>query len=245
MPMWSSVLMVSIVTFCCPTIHGQISDFKETDFHKADSIAERYAAHSLHNLKGLADKLTAPLLSEQEKFRSIYRWVCSNIEVDYALVTLNKRTKAKLHGDRLNRWNKEFNAIVYKTLLDERKTICTGYAYLVRELAFHAGLSCEIDNGYARPAGIDFTQLGPVNHSWNLVQLNKKWYLCDATWSSGIFSLRSGQFIKKYNDEYFLSDPTKFFQNHHSVHSLRRIYEIQHNTIIYDELLGCEPFSEK
>jgi transglutaminase/protease-like cytokinesis protein 3 len=213
---------IPLFVLCCFTARGQVSDFPETDFSKSDSIAERYAAHSLIDLKTLADKLTRPLLTEQEKFRAIYKWVCSNIEADYSLVTLNKQKRAKLKGDKLNRWNKKFSKSVFKTLLHERKTVCTGYAYLVRELAFHAGLKCEIVNGYAKAGGVDFNALGEVNHSWNRIQLNDKWYVCDATWSSGIFNTTSGRFVKKYDEKYFLMEPEGFLRSHHPSDSLSK-----------------------
>jgi transglutaminase/protease-like cytokinesis protein 3 len=204
-----------LCALCCSVSLGQVTDFKTTHFYKADSIAESLTAHPLVDLKTLADKLTSQLLTEQEKFRSIYKWVCSNIEADYELLLLNKRNRAILKGDELLQWNKKINALVFKTLQYDHKTVCTGYAYLVRELAYHAGLSCEIVNGYARHAGVDDT-LGEVNHSWNKIRLNGKWYVCDATWSSGIFNLNLKKFIKKYDDQYFLMEPTIFYKTHHS-----------------------------
>jgi transglutaminase/protease-like cytokinesis protein 3 len=204
-----AILLVSSVAF------GQVTDFATTNFYKADSIAHRFASHPLTDLKMLADNLTNPLGTEQEKFRSIYKWVCSNIEADYELLLLNKRNRAILKGDELLQWNKKINALVFKTLQYDHKTVCTGYAYLVRELAYHAGLSCEIVNGYARHAGVDDT-LGEVNHSWNKIRLNGKWYVCDATWSSGIFNLNLKKFIKKYDDQYFLMEPTIFYKTHYS-----------------------------
>jgi transglutaminase/protease-like cytokinesis protein 3 len=211
---------IMLFVLCCSTLHGQVSDFPGTDFSKADSIAECYTAHSLIDLKTLADKLTGSLLTEQEKFRAIYKWVCSNIEADYSLVIVNKQKRAKLKGDRLSKWNKKFNAIVFETLLHQHKTVCTGYAYLVRELAGHAGLNCQIENGYAKVGGVDMNKLGAINHSWNRIQLNHKWYLCDATWSSGIFNTASGQFVKKYDEKYFLMEPSVFFQSHYSAVSV-------------------------
>jgi transglutaminase/protease-like cytokinesis protein 3 len=198
----------------CSITRGQVGDFNNTDFHHADSIAEHYTAHTLIDLKTLADKLTGSLPTEEEKFRAIYKWVCSNIEADYELLILNKQNRARLKGDKLTRWNKKFNKMVFEKLRYERKTICTGYAYLVKELAFHAGLSCEIINGYAKHAGVDRNALEPVNHSWNEIQLNGKWYVCDATWSSGVFNLSAGKFVKKYDDRYFLMEPALFFQSH-------------------------------
>src|SRR3954469_11114090 len=85
------------------TVWSQHSDFSCTDFSKADSIAEYYTAHSLTNLKALADHLTGSLPTEQEKFRAIYKWVCSNIEAGYELLTLNKYKRAKLKGESLDK----------------------------------------------------------------------------------------------------------------------------------------------
>jgi len=212
--MKTSALLLLMIMNSCSMVCAQITDFYDTDFTKADSIAELHSAHSLKDLKGLADKLTASLSTDQEKFRAIYKWVCSNIEGDYSLVTLNKRKRAKLSGSKLATWNERFSRMVFETLLLERRTICTGYAYLIRELSFHAGLSCMVVNGHAKPGGLQLTGSRSVNHSWNLVQLNEKWYVCDATWSSGIFNRATGQFTKKFNERYFLTDPGVFSGDH-------------------------------
>jgi transglutaminase/protease-like cytokinesis protein 3 len=211
--MKSFTLTILILLRLVGPAYAQVSDFHGTDFSRADSVAELYAAHSLTDLKGLADKLTVPLLTQQEKFRAIYKWVCSNVEVDYALISLNARKRIRLKGERLDKWNAMYNAIVFQKLMKERKTICTGYAYVVRELCFHAGLQCEIVNGHARPGGL-VNGTHTVNHSWNRVRLNGQWYLCDSTWSSGIFNRSTDSFQKKYSDSYFLTEPALFAFDH-------------------------------
>jgi transglutaminase/protease-like cytokinesis protein 3 len=204
-----AVLLVSSVAF------GQVTDFATTNFYKADSIAHRFASHPLTDLKMLADNLTNPLGTEQEKFRAIYRWVCSNVEADYELLLLNRDNRSTLTGEHLAEWNKKFNKQVFETLQRDNKTICTGYAYLVRELSYHAGLSCTIVNGYAKQTGIDRTTLGVVNHSWNAIRLQGKWYVCDATWSSGVYNKSEQKFVKRYNDRYFLMEPELFYKTHY------------------------------
>lgn len=202
-----------ILVFCSSVVHGQINDFCTTNFHQADSIAEHFMSYSLRDLKTLSDNLTCNLVTDQEKFRAIYTWVCTNIEADYDLVLLNKENRTKLSGDQLAQWNRKFNKLVFEKL-QERKTVCTGYAYLVRELAFHAGLTCKIVNGYANHAGVSVNQTAVVNHSWNEILLNTKWYACDATWSSGIYNRSTRKFIKKYDDRFFLMEPTEFLKTH-------------------------------
>lgn len=198
------------------SLEAQRSDFRDTDFACADSIAALYPKHSLHDLKGLVYKLTSDLATEQEKFRAIYRWVCNNVKSDYKLYleTIRMRKKIQTQG-YLTAWNRRFSATVFRKLLREHKTICSGYAYLVRELALCAGLSCQIVNGYGRTANINIGGTGIPNHSWNAIKLNGKWYLCDATWSSGSIDGDKGSFLRSFEDAYFLAEPSLFVRDHY------------------------------
>src|SRR5882762_3048579 len=99
--------------------HGQSHDLQ-----KADSITSLYQGHSLSDLGMLSYKLTASLSTETEKFMAIYKWVCTNIQGDYDLMEYCRRKRAKLKGERLDRWSKEFNKVVMQTLLDRRRTLC-------------------------------------------------------------------------------------------------------------------------
>src|SRR5262249_42776774 len=96
----------------------------------------------------------------------------------------------------------------------KKRTVCTGYAYLVRELALQAGLSCVRIDGYGR-AGRSRVDKAKPNHSWSAIQLNHRWYLCDPTWSSGVIEGPSKKFLKKYDSAFFLADPSQFAQGHY------------------------------
>ncbi|MBX2917571.1 MAG: hypothetical protein KF856_20065 [Cyclobacteriaceae bacterium] len=198
---------------------AQVSDFKEADFGRADSVARLYPNHSLNSLPDLAIKLTHSLESDEEKFRAIFTWVCLNISSDYELYIKNKkgrencRTKAELTA-----WYSSFGSEMFQKLLKDHTTICTGYAYLVRELALAVGIECVIVDGYGRTPGSKLKKYFP-NHNWNAVKLNGKWYLCDPTWASGKISSDTKQFIGIYNDLYFLMDPILFNRNHSPLES--------------------------
>jgi hypothetical protein len=210
------IWIVLITVIGSVPLYARTLDFAVTDFSKADSIAALYPRHSLRDLRALADKLTRPLSTDVDKFRSIYTWVCTNIANDYALYLKNERQRRK-YTEPLARkaWNREFSARVFEKLLHEHKTVCTGYAYLVKELAYHAGIKCIVVDGYGRTAQSNIRGEGIANHSWNAVCLNGKWYLCDATWSSGAIDARTGSFVKKYDAAYFLMDPALFVRNHY------------------------------
>lgn len=193
---------------------GQILDFNTVDFSKADYMAKLNHGRSLDNLPLLAQRLTSNLTTDVEKFRAIYTWVCYNIRGDAAQDSKVSRKRKKFKNDSISYldWNDSFKRKAFKQLLKNKKTMCTGYAYLIKELCFLANIECQIINGYARTAEANIEELDIANHSWNAVKLNNKWYLCDATWSSGYF-IRD-VFIKDFNEGYFLADPVLFSLSH-------------------------------
>jgi hypothetical protein len=194
---------------------AQLEDFPNVNFKKADSIAGLFPKHSLSDLQSLADKLTQPLPTPVEKFRSIFMWVCQNIENDQVLFYRFKYHNQRKSSDvKHERWLARYKADVFKTLRDNHRTTCSGYAYLIRELAIRAGIPAIIINGYGRTAHANVGGEGTVNHAWNAVQLNNTWYLCDAIWASGWIDGDKHVYMKRFDDTYFLTDPKLFAFNH-------------------------------
>lgn len=202
-------------------MYGQQEDFHPIDFKEADSIAHQLQGASLKNLPLLTYRLTKNLSTDVEKFRAIYIWICNNIENDYTsyLRTKNKRKKIKKDENLFLAWNKSYTPKMFRRMVSDKKTACTGYAYLVKEMANLTGLNCEIVNGFGRVLNANLTENSVPNHSWNAVQLNTKWYLCDATWSAGTFIINEDipEFKKDYVDGYFLTPPEHFVKNHYPV----------------------------
>lgn len=205
--------------FMNAALYGQRSDFSNINFKKADSIAELYKGASLKNLPILVHNLTTHLPTQVEKFRAIYTWVCTNIENDYASYqkTVKKRKKLKSKPEALTEWNNSFTPKVFKKLVNQKKTACTGYAFLTREMASLAEIKCKIVNGYGRTATLTLDKNSIPNHSWNKVKLNGKWYLCDPTWSAGkiVLEEEGPRFEPNYFDGYFLARPGFFIKNHY------------------------------
>ncbi|MGB3464217.1 MAG: transglutaminase domain-containing protein [Cyclobacteriaceae bacterium] len=196
-------------------VSAQVADTSSL-YRKADSIAASYPKHTLDNLKILTDKLTLPLATKKEKYRAIFMWVCMNIKSDYDSYLKNKLQRRKLQGHpaKLKQWNLEVNKIVFRKLRSEHQTICTGYAYLIREMAYHAGIESRIINGLGRSGDYDPGRDSFINHSWNAVKIDHEWLMSDATWSAGMFDLGSGTYVANPDDTYFLVDPIVFSLNH-------------------------------
>jgi len=213
----SKQLLFLILWFFSLKIQAQQSDFRHVNFKKSDAVAKQFKGENLESLPILSYNLTHTLTTDVEKFRAIYRWVCDNIENDYYAYVKNRRGRKRLAKDslKLATWNEDFTKNTFKKLLKERKTVCTGYAYLIKELANLANIKCEIIDGYGRTTEANIGELSIPNHSWNAVQLNNKWYLCDATWSSGIYDLNDDTFKFDYNNGYFLTNPDLFVKDHY------------------------------
>jgi len=117
-------------------INTTVSDFKTIDFRIADNVAMLNEGSNLDNLALLAHNLTFKLPTEAEKFRAIYTWVCTNIKGDASQDNTISKKIREYKNDSLGfiKWNNEYKKIAFKKLLKRQKTMCTGYAYLIREL---------------------------------------------------------------------------------------------------------------
>ncbi|WP_282049261.1 transglutaminase domain-containing protein [Maribacter aquivivus] len=207
-----TTLLFSLMSF------AQRSDFNHIDFKKADSIANYYKDASLRNLPILTHNLTTSLETNVEKFRAIYTWISTNIANDYSSYVKISTKRKRFAKDRqaFLDWNTSIRPKVFKSLLEDQKTACTGYAYLVKEMANLAGFNCDIIDGYGRTPTLLLEEDSPPNHSWNKIKINEKWYLCDATWSAGQTMIINGTplFQQDYFDGYFLADAELFAKNH-------------------------------
>lgn len=195
---------------------AQQSDFKHIDFTKAEHIASVLEGEDLKNLPQLVHNLTASLDTDVERFRAIYYWVTHTVSGNYDLTITNDRKRDKLANDpeALRKWNHKFKKEVFYRLLNDKETLCTGYAYLIQTLSRIAGLECEIVNGFDPTKSFKSEKDTVANHSWNAIKLNGKWYLCDATWSAGYTDMSTFLFEFDYDNTYFLMNPTDFIKSH-------------------------------
>ncbi|MDR0222338.1 MAG: hypothetical protein LBI38_02225 [Oscillospiraceae bacterium] len=115
--------------------------------------------------------------SDYEKIRILYKWMTENVKYDYNASNKVKGYKNP-YGD-----GSPAGALVGKL------AVCSGYA-----------------RGYElllRKVGIESVVLSSteMDHGWNLVKMNGKWYHCDATWDNKADNLDS-----PYYSYFLLSD---------------------------------------
>ena len=128
----------------------------------------------------------------------IFYWVARNIEYDSVPYV------GKKHVDKSAE-------AVFRT----GKAIADGYANLFKLLCNALNLICEKVHGYSKWYAFDPCNRSsvPIDHTWNVVQINQHWYLIDLTWGAGY--LDENQIFKcELNSYYFLSQPNEMIYHH-------------------------------
>jgi hypothetical protein len=186
------------------------SQVAQTNFYSIDNKVESIP---ISKTDTLAKQLASLGKTDREKVRAIFRWITEHI--DYNVMPFGQ-VKKKPHSF----YNEPDDSSVVLPPLDERVAakvlntgvaFCDGYSRLFKTLCEHAGIKAEVIYGYART---NSNRRFAVNHTWNSVFIDSSWYLLDVTWASGFVSY-SNEYIRQYNDLYFLTPPSDFIREHY------------------------------
>jgi hypothetical protein len=181
-----ALLFLSVCSFA-----QQASDLKAFDYSRADSIALHLPVKKFKTTEALALALTKDLVTEEEKFRAIFRWITNNVEYSYS----NRKEDPK-------------------KAMNGKKAVCIGYSTLLKELCGTVGINCPVVTGHARNSIDDIGRKFSSNHAWNAAFLGGSWHLVDVTWASGFFDEEKRKFTRSFSDFFFLTPPDDFANTH-------------------------------
>jgi len=171
---------------------GNPKTIKKTfDYKKIEERVNSTATQNEKNIKSLANYLCKDF-NEAEKVYAIYNWIENNIRYisdSTSNISINSQKEQSEYENRMVRTTQSAEYV-----LQNKKAVCEGYASLFVALCKSAGISCEYVSGEATGQKSIL-----VPHGWNIVEIDKAWYLIDVTWG------------KK---EYFLANPLSFNENH-------------------------------
>lgn len=132
-------------------------------------------------VKSIAGTLKLSTKADDEKIKAVYDYVTSHVTYDEASV---EKDDPRAH----TAWS----------AIKLGKAVCQGYTNLVYRLMREADVPVRIVSGTALQNGVE------TPHSWNIVEINGRWYNLDATWDSTL----SGGNDQKY--QYFLKSAAEF-----------------------------------
>ncbi len=164
----------------------------------------------------LSRYLTSDYKTDREKVTSIFRWITENISYNIRpYYGYSRNTDISYADDEAEDTGalKPLSERVAIDVLRKRVAFCDGYARLFKTLCDYAGIKSEIITGYA-VTNMGHRRFGS-NHRWNAVYLDSSWYLLDATWASGHLTYTTDEFIRNYNNYYFLTPAKDFARDHY------------------------------
>jgi len=203
-----------------PIIIGDVDNLNANRFKQLDEDALK-VQYSGTSVRELANLLSQYATTDEEKARIIYTWITHNIAYD--VVALSTFMNQNIYPD-----------VTVNAVLTTRQTICSGYANLYQQLAQEMGLKSVIVIGYAK--GVDYA-VGDdqnVNHAWNAVQIDSKWFLLDSTWGAGTIS--NNRFEKSFNPAYFATNPEYFIYTHFPENSKWQLLPNPYTRAMFDSL---------
>jgi hypothetical protein len=137
-------------------------------------------------------QLRRDIPAEQDRAYAIYHWITRNISYDWDAY------HAPVNPDQSP-----------AAVLQRKKAACEGFAALYELLAKEAGLECLQVRGFAK--GVQYKagdEIRQSNHVWNVVRINGRWELIDATWGAGDGNKQLP------NDTYFMIAPEDLLFTH-------------------------------
>ena len=170
-----------------------------------------------HDPAQLANQLTASCKTDREKVKSIFKWITENIS--YRTFVRQKKVahtyKKPPEEPEDTGALKPLNERVAEMVLKRKWAACDGYSRLFAALCDHAGIRCELIPGYAKNSIDRPGNRFGVNHYWNAVFFDSAWHLLDVTWASGYLNWSGDEFIRHYDEYYFLTPPELFVRDHY------------------------------
>ena len=173
----------------------QNSTYKDVDdfvLHVPVKVATAY------DLKTLQREIKIKFKEQDQLLRAAYIWITNNISYDCVGYKNGKGIYS------------------LPEVIAQKKSICEGYAILVKDFCDAFDLNCKIIHGYVPDNNFDKLDSGFTipNHAWNAVEVNGSWKFIEATWGSGGCNSSYSAFIKSFYEMYFLMPAEEMIKMH-------------------------------
>ncbi|NOR74672.1 MAG: transglutaminase, partial [Draconibacterium sp.] len=143
---------------------------------------------TFNNPEELAVLINNDFESDKDKARAIYSWITMNVKYDIKDHYSKKKRKKIKYKNKVDRAQKirkqEIN--VENKALNKHLAVAEGYSQLYKRLCDLTGVYGYILKGTAKLRTFDIGKKPRMlNHSWNVVQIDKDWFFVDATLGAG------------------------------------------------------------
>jgi hypothetical protein len=182
------------------TFGHELQPAPKNPFASIDKYARQCPKAAAESLEFLSNYLQVGTESDLDKARAIFVWLTENIVYDDNAFNSGRDGDNSAEG-----------------VLRSKKAVCEGFSNLFLALGQRMGLEIEKVVGYAKgygySSGMKFKE---TDHAWNIIKIDGKWRIFDATWGQGNGENVNGKLqSKKEFDEYWFNvDPFEAIFNH-------------------------------
>lgn len=178
---------------CIDEVNPLLHNFDENDTHLDSYEIDEYGKIR-EALEEIIDGII-PTMTDAEKFAVVYSRIAKKIN-QYD-TSVHGDTYSKEHaiyqGERFNKARNLSQGLIEQKGFDlntnlpdttiANRTVCAGYADILKNALDLVGVQSVIDGGYAGYNKTTKKMFG--GHEWNKVKIDGKWYYADLTWDSG------------------------------------------------------------
>lgn len=219
------IIIVILAAACLLPVRSVYAAPAPGAYASIDEHALNAPASAEVSVESLVEYLTSDAKTDLEKARAIFRWITANLHYD--LTSVNWEDPRDVDA---------------RLILQQRKTVCTGFSETFCILGRAAGLEVERVAGLAK--GCTFTGdslcSSPPNHEWNAVKIDGKWMLLDLTWATGCMD-SDLRFARRYEDFYFCTPPEQFIFDHFPVDPDWQLLPKPISCREYEQLVALKP----
>jgi len=179
------------------------------DYERVDATIQLYP-EKFDNAKQLSDLISRDFNTDEEKVRAMYSWIIENIVYDpdeYKQFNYNfKNYRERNQKEKITREK------IIKRTLQNRTAVCEGYAMLLKNLCERQGIPNYLVRGDIKTNFNDIGRPFKKTHMWNVITLEGKQFLFDATWGAGKYNEK---FIKEPSYFFYKTSPELFIKTHY------------------------------
>jgi len=180
------------------SIIGSNTSTQKKVYRTYKNPSEKRNTNDVSVLSNLAQSITRNSHTETEKAEAIFKWIALNINYDNEL----------RHDKKLQKEFYTSKEKIISKVLERRKALCGGYAFLYKSLCNQVGIEAEVVHGFSQNYSGNATRNNNPNHTWNSVKIDGKWRLLDLT-------LANSHGSKGKPDTYWFKTDPKYFINTH------------------------------
>ncbi|QMU66339.1 MAG: transglutaminase [Flavobacteriaceae bacterium] len=172
------------------------------NFSRVDSIVKTYPRYRAP--QQLAARISSDFSSDIDKVRASFKWITNNIRYSMDYYFHNQRTVRYSYSNEKERQialQKIRDQIVNKAFTT-KTGVCEEYAQSLKKLCDLLDIEAIVLKGYVKNSADEIAKIPKdTNHAWNVVKIQNKWILIDATWAAGY--VLNGKWKKAFSNYFF------------------------------------------